>query len=121
MQTGRDIRSELLSHLPAETDLAGYREQVAKTLQENQRRIRLERVLATAFWIFCAVTAAMYIWFGDTNSQLPRGPFLACIFLILGGVEIVKHYVHSAQVELQKEVKQLQVQVFELQSTVKAK
>jgi hypothetical protein len=118
MRPNNDVRDRLLSHLPAAADLAAYRKEVAATLEKNQKRIRLERILATLFWIFCAVTAAIYIWFGNNGSQFPRAPFLACIFLLLGGVEILKHHIHSAQVELQKEVKQLQVQVLELQSSI---
>jgi hypothetical protein len=118
MPRNNEIRDRLLSHLPPATDLTAYRKQVAVTLEKNQKRIRLERILANLFWIFCAATAAIYIWFGNNGFQYPRAPFLACIFLLLGGVEILKHHVHSAQVELQKEVKQLQVQVFELQSSL---
>ena len=116
MQPNNDMRDRLLSHLPPATDLSVYRQQVAATLEKNQKRIRLERLLATLFWIFCAVTCTVYIWFGNGGSQFPRAPFLACIFLLFGGVEILKHHIHSAQVELHKEIKQLQVQVFELQS-----
>lgn len=84
MRPNNDIRDELLSHLPPAADLAVYRKQVATTLEKNQKRIRLERFLATLFWVFCAVTAAMYIWFGNNSSQFPRAPFLACIFSVVG-------------------------------------
>ena len=118
MQPNSDMRDRLLSHLPPATDLGVYRQQVAVTLEKNQKRIRLERLLATLFWIFGAVTCTVYIWFGSGGSQFPRAPFLACIFLLLGGIEILKHHIHSAQVELHKEIKQLQVQMFELQSSL---
>src|ERR1700759_5087896 len=118
MRSNDDIRERLLSHLPPASDLAAYRAQVAATLEKNQRRIRIERVTANLFWIFCALTATAYIWFSTGGTQLPRAPFLACIFLLLGGVEILKHHVHVAQVELQKEVKQVQVQLFELQMSL---
>jgi hypothetical protein len=117
MSPNDDIRDRLLLHLPQPRDLTAYRKQVASTLERNQKRIRLERLLATPFWIFCAVTASVYIWFGNEGSSLPRAPFLACIFLLLGALELLKYHIHSAQVELQKEVKQLQIQVLELQSS----
>jgi hypothetical protein len=118
MRPNSDVRDRLLSHLPPASDLASYRQKVAAALEKNQKRIRLERLLATLFWIFCAATCTVYIWFGKGSSQFPRAPFLACIWLLLGGVEIIKHHIHSAQVDLHKEIKQLQVQVFELQASI---
>lgn len=113
-----DFRDRLLLHLPDPADLTNYRNQVASTIEKNQKKIKLERLLATSFWIFCALLATAFIWFSSGGSQAPRAPFLACIFLLLGAVELLKHHVHSAQVELQKEVKQLQVQVLELQASI---
>ncbi|ABF40825.1 hypothetical protein Acid345_1824 [Candidatus Koribacter versatilis Ellin345] len=109
------MQNRLLSQLPDSGELADYRKKVATIVETDRRRIRVERVIATSFWIFCAISAAAYLWFGDTWSQLPRAPFLACIMFLWGGVEVLKHHIHSAEVELRKEVKQLQVQVLELQ------
>ena len=110
------MQNRLLSQLPGPNDLDAYRKKVAAILEKDRKQIRIDRIIATSFWIFCAVSAAAYLWFGDTWSQLPRAPFLACIFFLWGGVEVLKHHIHSAEVELRKEVKQLQVQVLELQS-----
>jgi hypothetical protein len=115
MSQDNGFRDRLLLNLPDPSDLATYRKQVASTIEKNQKRIRLERFLANSFWVFCAFVATAYIWFSNGASQVSRAPFLACIFLLLGAVELIKHHIHSAQVELQKEVKQLQVQVLELQ------
>ena len=54
------------------------------------------------------------------TAQLPRGPFLACIFFTWGGVEVLKHHINSSRVDLLKEVKELQLQVFELQESAAA-
>ena len=110
------MQDRLLSQLPGAGELDAYRKKVAALVESDRKRIRVERVIATSFWVFCALSAVAYLWFGDTWSQLPRAPFLACIFFLWGGVEVLKHHIHSAEVELRKEVKQLQVQVLELQS-----
>ena len=110
------LRDRLLSESPRLDDLANYRQQVSLLIETNGKRIRRERLWTTAFWIFCAVSAVAWLWFSADSARLPRGPFLACIFFIWGGVEIVKHYINSARVDILKEIKQIQVQVFELQA-----
>ncbi len=62
------------------------------------------------------VTCAEDVWFSADSARLPRGPFLACIFFTWGGVEIVKQHINTARVDILKEIKQIQVQVFELQA-----
>ena len=56
--------------------------------------------------------------FTTESAHLPRAPFLACIFFIWGGVEILKHYINSSRIDLLKEIKQLQLQVFDLEQSV---
>ena len=110
------IRDRLLSGPPNPRDLADYRQRVSSLIEASQRRLRRERLLVTGFWIFCAVSATTWLWFSADAARLPRGPFLACIFFTWGGVEVVKHYVNAVRVDVLKEIKQIQVQVFELQA-----
>jgi hypothetical protein len=109
------IRDRLLGQLPQPADLAQHRERVSQMLEQNQKRIRRERVAVTAFWIFCAVSATAWMWFSADGAHLPKAPFLACIFFTWGGVEVVKHHINACRIDLLKEVKQLQLQTFELE------
>lgn len=115
---GNSFRDRLLSESPKLDDLANYRQQVSSLIDSNQKRLRRERILTTAFWIFCAFSAIAWLWFSADSAHLPRGPFLACIFFIWGGVEIVKHHINAARVDILKEIKQIQVQVFALQEDI---
>ena len=115
-----NLPDNLFAQLPQPGDLAAYRNQVSSLIAENQKRIRREHRLATAFWIFCAASATAYLWFGTDASSFPRAPFLACIFFLWGAFELLKHYINSARVDLLKEIKQLQVQVLELQKPGRA-
>jgi|HubBroStandDraft_3_1064219.scaffolds.fasta_scaffold289707_2 hypothetical protein len=110
------IRDRLLSESPSPGDLADYRQQVSSLIEASQRRLRRERLLVTAFWIFCAVSATSWLWFSADAARLPRGPFLACIFFTWGGVEVVKHYLNAVRLDMLKEIKQIQVQLFTLQA-----
>ena len=109
------LRDALFAQLPQPGDLAAYRNRVSSMIDENQKRIRRERIWVTVFWIFCAASATAYLWFGTDGSQFPRAPFLACIFFLWGGFEMLKHHIHSSRIDLLKEIKQLQLQVLELQ------
>jgi len=84
--------------------------------ENAQRRVQIQRRFTTAFWIFCAASATAYLWFGSSAGQFPRAPFLACIFFLWGGVELIRHSIAALQVELQKDIRHLQVQVLELRA-----
>lgn len=111
------LRDRLLGRAPRPADLADYRQQVSAALEKNRTRIRRERRLATLFWIFCAASATVWLWFSADAASLPRGPFLACIFFTWGGVEILKHNIHACRIDLLKEIKEMQLQIFELQES----
>ena len=116
MNPKRDsLREGLLAHLPQPADLAAYRSEVSLLIEQNEKRIRRERRWVTLFWIFCAVSATIYLWFGTDGSNFPRAPFLACIFFLWGVLEMLKHHINACRIDLLKEIKQLQVQVLELQ------
>ena len=116
-ESSDSLRDRLLTQLPTLKDVAAYKTAVAQTLERNQRRIRRERLLVTLFWIFCVVSGVAYIWFGPETAQAPKGPFLACIFFIWGALELLKHHINSAKIDLLKEIKQVQVQIFEAQAS----
>lgn len=112
------LRDRLLSEGPNPGDLAQYRQHVSSLLDAHQKRLGRERIWVTGFWIFCAASATAWLWFSAESAHLPRGPFVACLFFLWGGVERVKHSIRAARLDLLKEIKQLQVQLFALQAHV---
>ncbi len=121
MENDRDfLRNRLLDHTPGLSDLADYRQFILSTVERDQKRIRRERLLATLFWIFCAASATAWLWFSADAASWPRGPFLAGIFFTWGGVEIVKHHINACRIDLLKEIKQIQLQIFELEAAPRA-
>ena len=108
----------LLARLPQPADLISFRRDMADSIEKNRIRLRREHALVTAFWIFCAASATAYLWFGSGPSHFPRAPFLACIFFLWGGIELLKHHLNIGRVETMKEIKQLQLQILELHEVV---
>jgi hypothetical protein len=114
MENDREfLRDRLLGRAPNTSDLADYRQFILSTVEKDQKRMRRDGRLATLFWVFCAVSATAWLWFSAESARLPRGPFLACIFFTWGGVEVVKHHIDSCRIRLLKEIKQIQLQLFE--------
>ena len=117
MDNADEIRNQLLSHVPQPEDLSEYRSRIGQIIQKEQKHLRVERIVTTIFWSFCVASATAYLWFGNSDSHLPRAPFLACIFFLWGGVELLKHRIHAVQVEIQKDLKQLQLQILEIKAS----
>lgn len=116
MARSRDpIVDGLLGRLASPAEVTKYRDSVQEMLARDERRLKREAVATKLFWIFCALSATVWLWFSADSARLPRGPFLACLFFIWGGVEVVKHCIRVFRTDMLKEVKQLQLQVFELQ------
>jgi len=121
MQIPNDpLRDRLLGRVPQPADVASYRARMTQMLDDNQKKIKLEHYLVKAFWIFCVASAVAWLWFSAASANLPREPFLACIFFIWGGVELVKHHINASRIDLLKEIKQLQLQVFDLEQARKS-
>src|SRR5947209_2458330 len=112
------VRDALLGHGPDPESLPAYRDSVTRLVSQYDVRVRREQVLATACWVFCALSAAVWIWSTEPATGAGRAPFLACIFMIIGGVEVLKHRINSVRAGLFAELKQLQIQLFELQQTI---
>lgn len=115
-----NIRDRLLSQLPQPPNAVAYREEVASALEKNQKRLRFERwnmvttwLTAVGFFTGCVLKGAN--WLDTTRGHFME--FVVLLLLITGAVEIMKHAVNRSRVEMLKEIKQVQLQVLELQAT----
>ena len=119
------FRDQLLSRLPQPENLSDYRSSVAVLLDKNRRNLKREKWYSGAVWSFVVVLGTVLLTgagmkLGSTQSG--NAAFLgtfACFFLICGAVELLKHFINRSRVDLLTEIKQLQLQVLELQKTVR--
>jgi hypothetical protein len=121
MENKDSIRDRILSRLPQPGNVAAYREEMVSTLAKNEKKLRRETIWTAAEWGFAVGFFATCLWSGPRWVAGPAGHFLMAftfLFLIFGAVEIVKHFVNRSRVEILKEVKQLQLQVLELRSSL---
>ena len=112
------MQDRLLSHLPKPSKIGDYRREVALLLEKNDKEFLREKWGTRAMWLFCVGLGVVYMWFGDAKLDTPKAAWsagLACFWLIVGAVQVLKHFINRGRVELLKEVKQVQLQVLELQ------
>ena len=115
------MQDRLLSRLPKPSNSADYRREVAQLLEKNDKAFLREKWGARALWIFCICLGTSYIWFSGAKLDSPKAAWfgtLACFWLIVGAVELLKNFINRSRVELMREVKQVQLQVLELQEAL---
>src|SRR5947199_10293261 len=119
MEPEKNVRDRLLERLPEPANLGNYRQEVGALLAKNQKDIRRERKIQTAVWIFCVISAVAFMWFDGSPVKTPKGPWLACFMFLWGMTEWLRHHINSARVDVLKEIKQVQLQVLELQKSMR--
>ncbi len=115
------VRDRLLASLPQPENLAAYREEVEASLQKDQRGFRREKWGVGALWVFMVGLSTVFLVLGGRHLDKPVGLWfgtLACFLLIYPSVELLKHFINRSRVEILKEVKQVQLQVLELQASL---
>lgn len=117
MKHSSALREALTSQLP-NTDLTQMRAHAMVAIEHEQRNLRRRYLAVQAFWIFCAVSATIYMWFGPDSASTPRAPFLALFFILWGGIEVLKQRIHAARMAGLIEVKRLQLDLAELRSAM---
>jgi hypothetical protein len=109
------LADQLLGKIANPTQIAQYREEVRRSLKHEQRRLHFQRIATLVFWIFAAILATAWVWFGTSPTSIPRGPLAAGILLLCGGIEIIKHAVSAGRFEMLMEIKQVQLQISDLE------
>jgi hypothetical protein len=112
------LREQLLAQgEPARDKLVQYQKETQAMLEQLERRLRIERWGVTALWIYAvllmtAMLLGVGFWGHTPELSMLAGAF---VFLIYGGIEIVKHFINRSRVEVLKELKSLELHVLALE------
>jgi hypothetical protein len=120
-QGNSSLRDRLLARLPQPENLAAYREEVAAGLEKNEKAFRRERWATVALWIFAVGLSTAFLCLGMRQIDTPKSLWLgilACFVLLYPLGELLKHFINRSRVEILKEVKQVQLQLLELQASL---
>jgi len=116
-----DLRERLLAALPQPENLAAYREETASLLAKHARALRWEKYTANML-VFLAV-AMVFLWNHGPwrlgTSALIWLQVMSAVFFFMGVIYTVRYKVYDSQVATLKEIKQVQLQILELQASLK--
>jgi len=115
------VRDRLLARLPQPEDLAAYREKVASGLEKSEKALRRERWMAVALWIYAVAFITIPLTTGWLRLDTRGGATLAIaafFLLLVAAVQLVNHVTNAGRQQILKEVKQVQLQVLELQAAL---
>ncbi|MGA2847355.1 MAG: hypothetical protein ABSE46_00065 [Terracidiphilus sp.] len=123
MEKGSDgLRERLLARLPQPENVATYREETVSLLAKHEKALWWESWSFHVLWI-CTV-ALIFVGSSDWAQRLD--PRASVGFYDLAGLMFVgafstgmQYYINRSKVEILKEVKQVQLQVLELQASLR--
>jgi hypothetical protein len=120
-QKSDNLRERLLARLPKPEKLAAYQREVAVEIAKNEKRLRLQKRIAAALWIFAVgFSLLLTLWRGESWMATPHGhmaEFSCLLLFIWGAVQLLGSAIDGSRIAILKEVKQLQLQVLELQAS----
>jgi p-aminobenzoyl-glutamate transporter AbgT len=120
-QQSNDLRERLLAALPQPENLAAYREETAALLAKHARALRWDKFTAIMF-AFLAV-AMVCLWnhgpWRPGTLALIWLQVTSAVFFFMGVIYSVRYEIYDRQVATLKEIKQVQLQILELQASLR--
>lgn len=120
-QQSNDLRDRLLATLPQPENLAAYRAETAALLERHAKALRWDRFTANTL-VFIAFALTL-MWNHDPWSSgtlalhwLQAG---SALFFFVGVIYTVRYEIYAKQVDTLKEIKQVQLQILELQAELR--
>jgi hypothetical protein len=111
------MRERLLARLPQPENLAAYREETASLLAKHEKALFWEKMPS----VVCAVLAPAILmadWFSGQKLGPLHPYFWAGLFTLASGVGDLRYRIYRSKVDMLKEVKQVQLQILELQGSL---
>ena len=116
-----DLRERLLATLPQPENLADYREKTASLLAKHARALRWDKFAANALVLLAF--AVVFLWnhgpWSPGTSALIWLQVASAVFFFMGVIYSVRYEIYASQVATLKEIKQVQLQILELQSSLR--
>ena len=121
-QQSNDLRERLLADLPQPENLAAYREETAALLARHAKALRWDKFMA--YMIVSLATALWFLWVPNQPWHLGAGAIhgleVASALMFFYGVIYTVHFeIYASRVATLKEIKQVQLQILELQAALR--
>ena len=120
-QQSNDLRECLLAALPQPENLAAYREETAALLAKHARALRWDKISADTL-VFLAF-ALVFLWnhgpWQPGTLALHTIQVFSAVLYLVGLIYTVHYKVYDSQVATLKEIKQVQLQILEIQTSLR--
>jgi len=118
--TGSQMRERLLARLPQPENLAAYREETASLLARHEKALFWEKMSSKVFMVTgCALVLVSWIWAHKIGADMnQRIWFYFGLLFFVGLYEDLRYWIYRSKVDLLKEVKQVQLQILEVQASL---
>jgi membrane protein insertase Oxa1/YidC/SpoIIIJ len=116
-----NLRDGLLAALPQPENLAAYREETTALLSKHARALRWAKYEGVLFGYLAMVF--MWLWLQNlwhlNAGVLLRVQMISGVMFLCAGVASVRYKIYDSQIATLKEIKQVQIQILELQASLK--
>jgi hypothetical protein len=120
-QQSNDLRERLLAALPQPENLSAYREETAALLVKHARALRWAKYEGIIFGY--AAIAFVMLWLQDhwhlDAALLLRVQLISAAMFLCSGIASVRYKIYDSQIATLKEIKQVQLQILELQASLR--
>lgn len=119
-QQSNNLRERLLAALPQPKNLAIYREETATLLAKHKTALRWDKIAA---YTILFIAMALYWWSFYPGRLGAAGVysfrFGSGVLFFVGAIYLVSYKIYASQVATLKEIKQVQLQILELQASLR--
>ena len=117
MEAKNDLREGLLSRLPRPENLASYREETAALLAKHAKALRWDKITANTL-LFLAAFLFWWSFYPGRLGEVGVHSFRigSTVFYFMGAIFWLGYAISSSQVATLKEIKQVQLQLLEVQA-----
>jgi len=119
-QKDDNLRERLLARLPQPGNLAAYREETATLLAKHARALRWDKFTAAMFAFLAIAMVCLWNhgpWHPGTLALIWL-QVMSAVFFFMGVIYSVRYEIYANQVATLKEIKQVQLQILELQASL---
>lgn len=108
-------RNQLLGALPQPKQFEAYRAAIQAGLARQESELRREKLAMHALRLVAVVFAVLLLWFDPQIATKPQNLWLAFTMAFVATIESIRYYISRQRLDLLTEIKQLQIQILELQ------
>jgi len=117
------MRERLLARLPQPENLAAYREETASLLAKHDKALFWEKMVSTVCYVCLCAFVIVQVFSGQKFDATTAQSiwFFAGFVLFIATINDLRYLIYRGRVDMLKEVKQVQLQVLELQASLQKK